>query len=57
MWQENPYLADKETLPDAVLSAAHNAVADNLPDYLRDLRDCRGDSLLEELDDLNVEES
>ena len=32
-------LSEKETLPDAVLSAAHNAVADNLPDYLRDLKD------------------
>ena len=48
-------LAEKETLTDAVLSASHNAVADNLPDYLRDLRDCREDSLLEELDNLNVE--
>ncbi len=50
-------LADKTTLIDAVLSAAHNAVADNLPDYLRDLKNCREDSFLEELDDLNVEVS
>ncbi len=50
-------LAEKETLADAVLSASRNAVADNLPDYLRDLRDCRENSLLEELDDLNVEVS
>ena len=50
-------LAEKDTLPDAVLSASHNAVADNLPDYLRDLLNCREDSLLEELDDLNVEVS
>ena len=48
-------LAEKGTLVDAVLSASHNAVADNIPDYLRDLMDCRKDSLLEELDDLNVE--
>ena len=48
-------LADKDTLAEAVLSASHNAVADNLPDYLRDLKDCRTDSLLEELDELNVE--
>lgn len=48
-------LADKGTLAEAVLSASHNAVADNLPDYLRDLKDCRADSLLEELDELNVE--
>jgi len=50
-------LSEKETLTEAVFSASHNAVADNLPDYLRDLRDCREDSLLEELDDLNVEMS
>ena len=50
-------LAEKETLAEAVRSASHNAVADNLPDYLRDLRDCCEDSLLEELDDLNVEVS
>jgi len=50
-------LVEKDTLVNAVLSASHNAVADNLPDYLRDLRDCREDSLLEELDDLNVEVS
>lgn len=50
-------LAEKETLADAVLSASRNAVADHLPDYLRDLRDCRAGSLLEELDDLNVEAS
>lgn len=50
-------LTEKGTLVDAVLSASHNAVADNLPDYLRDLRGCREDSLLEELDDLNVEVS
>lgn len=36
-------------------SACHNAVADNFTDYLQDLRDCREDSLLEELDDLNLE--
>ena len=36
-------------------SACHNAVADNITDYLQDLRDCREDSLLEELDDLNLE--
>ena len=48
-------LSEKATLVDAVLSASHNAVADNIPDYLRDLMDCRKDSLLEELDELNVE--
>ena len=48
-------LAEKENLADAVRSACHNAVADNITDYLKDLRECREDSLLEELDDLNLE--
>ena len=48
-------LAEKGNLADAVRSACHNAVADNITDYLQDLRDCREDSLLEELDDLNLE--
>ena len=49
-------LAEKEdTLPDAILSASRNAVADNVQDYLRDLLDCRGGSMLEEMDALNVE--
>ena len=50
-------LAEKENLADAVRSACHNAVADNFTDYLQDLRECREDSLLEELDDLNLEVS
>lgn len=48
-------LAEKDNLPDAILSASRNAVADNMQDYLRDLLDCRGGSMLEELDALNVE--
>ena len=48
-------LSEKGNLADAVRSACHNAVADNFTDYLQDLRDCREDSLLEELDDLNLE--
>ena len=44
-------LAEKENLADAVRSACHNAVADNFTDYLQDLRECREDSLLEELDE------
>ena len=48
-------LAKKDNLPDAILSASRNAAADNMPDYLRDLLDCRGGSMLEELDALNVE--
>ena len=48
-------LTEKENLADAVRSACHNAVADNITDYLQELRECREDSLLEELDDLNLE--
>ena len=48
-------LAEKDSLSDAILSASRNAVADNMQDYLRDLLDCRGGSMLEELDTLNVE--
>lgn len=48
-------LAEKGTLAEAVRSASHNAVADNITDYLHDLLDCREDSLLEELDDRNLE--
>ena len=48
-------LAEKDNLPDAILSASRNAVADNMQDYLRGLLDCRGGSMLEELDALNVE--
>jgi N12 class adenine-specific DNA methylase len=46
---------DKSTLATALLSAARNAVDDNLADYLHDLMDCREGSFLEELDDPNVE--
>ena len=48
-------LPEKDNLPDAILSASRNAVADNMQDYLRDLLDCRDGSMLEELDALNVE--
>ena len=48
-------LDDKSTLADALISAAKNAVEDNITDYLRDLMYVREDSFLEELDDLNVE--
>ena len=48
-------LAEKGTLAEAVRSASHNAVADNITDYLQELLDCREDSLLEELDDRNLE--
>ena len=48
-------LAEKNNLAEAVRSACHNAVADNITDYMQGLCDCREDSLLEELDDLNLE--
>ncbi len=48
-------LAEKETLAEAVRSASRNAVTDNIPDYLHDLQNCCEDSLLEELDALNLE--
>lgn len=50
-------LVEKENLAEAVRSASHNAVADNITDYLQDLLDCREDSLLEELDNRNLEVS
>ena len=39
----------------ALMEIAHNAVEDNLPDYLSQLNDNTQDSFLEELDDFNVE--
>ena len=40
---------------EALMQTAQNAVEDNLPDYLAQLKDCTKDSFLEELDDFNVE--
>jgi hypothetical protein len=48
-------LAEKSSLPHALLSAAANAVDDNFTDYLSELLSFRESSLLEELDELNVE--
>ena len=48
-------LESKEDLAAALISAANNAVEDNITDYLDDLLLSREDSFLEELDDLNVE--
>ena len=45
----------KSDLASAIISAAKNAVYDNLTDYLHELMQCREDSFLEELDELNVE--
>lgn len=47
-------LDDKGTLEEAIVSAMENAAADNMTDYLDDLQDCRDNSLLEELDELNL---
>jgi N12 class adenine-specific DNA methylase/adenine-specific DNA methylase len=48
-------LEGNSSLKAALISAAHNAVDDNLTDYLHDLLQCREDSFLEELDEFNVE--
>lgn len=48
-------LANKSDFGAALLSAANNAVEDNMPDYLSELRYCKENSFLEELDDFNVE--
>ncbi|RKI38504.1 DNA helicase [bacterium D16-51] len=38
-----------------LIGTAENAVEDNLPDYLAQLKGCTKDSFLEELDDYNIE--
>jgi len=43
-------LDDKSTLADAIVSAARNAVEDNISDYLSDLMNCIDGSALEEFD-------
>lgn len=48
-------LEDKSSFAEGLLSAAKNAVEDNLPDYLSELKYYKEDSFLEELDDLNLE--
>jgi hypothetical protein len=48
-------LDEKQDIAVALISAAHNAVDDNFPNYLSDLMDFRENSFLEELDGLNVE--
>ncbi len=48
-------LENKYTFAQALISAAKNAVLDNMPDYLSELRQYTTDSFLEELDELNVE--
>jgi len=48
-------IANGNDLGLALMEIAHNAVEDNLPDYLSQLNDNTQDSFLEELDDFNVE--
>ena len=45
----------KGGLASTLLETAKNAVEDNFSDYLSDLRSVKGDSFLEELDELNTE--
>ena len=48
-------LENRLSLAPALLSAAKNAVEDNMQDYLAELHRYKGGSFLEELDDLNLE--
>lgn len=48
-------LEQKDDLGAALLSAAKNAVEDNMPDYLAELKNFTEGSFLEELDELNLE--
>lgn len=48
-------LENKENLGEALLSAAKNAVEDNMPDYFSELKTLTKGSFLEELDELNLE--
>ena len=70
LWQMRPQYEDavKESLQDSfgeveltadfphfLMEIAKNAVEDNFSDYLSNLQSVKGDSFLEELDDLNLE--
>ena len=48
-------LESKETLAEAIMSAANNAVEDNIQDYLTNLINGKSDSFLDELDEFNIE--
>ena len=48
-------LENKENLGEALLSAAKNAVEDNMSDYFSELKTLTEGSFLEELDELNLE--
>ena len=48
-------LENKYSLAAALISAAKNAVEDNMQDYLQELHYYKENSFLEELDDLNIE--
>ena len=70
LWQMRPQFEEpvKESLQDSfgeveltadfphfIMEIAKNAVEDNFSDYLSNLQSVKGDSFLEELDDLNLE--
>jgi N12 class adenine-specific DNA methylase len=48
-------LANNSTVENAIISAADNAVSDNITDYLSDLISVRENSFLEDFDELNTE--
>ena len=48
-------LENKYSLAAALISAAKNAVEDNMQDYLQELHYYKENSFLEEMDDLNIE--
>ena len=48
-------LESNDSLASAIMSAAHNAAEDNLPDYVGDLMYCVQDSFLEGLDEHSIE--
>lgn len=48
-------LKSKTSIYDAITSAAHNAVQDNKPDYLHELKYVARDSFLRGLDDVNLD--
>ena len=47
-------LSNKNDIVDAVMSAADNAVEDNIVDYIAELPNIKNDSFLEELDDDSI---
>ena len=52
---ENSYGVSETTLADSLIATAKAVAADNLPDYLEQLKGVKAGSFLEELDELNTE--